>query len=116
MNTKKAIEFVKQMANAFKCIGDYKCSDIDKKQNEIISLLQRSEKCKSDFDNLVSRWDKLYEENKINKRYRQMWGELYFEYGMCPIRKNDEEGYMSNILYKILEELQQKHFPKEAKK
>ena len=48
---------------------------------------------------------------KRGEKFEKMWEELYTEYGMCPIRKNDEEGYMSNILYKILEELQQKYFP-----
>jgi len=49
MNTKEAIEFVKQMTNAFKCIGDYNCSDIDKKQNEIIALLQQGEEKLKEF-------------------------------------------------------------------
>jgi len=62
-------------------------------------------------DELAEIIDMLYEGGK----YKLMWEELYQEYGICPIRKNDEEGYMSNILYKILEELEQKYFPKEAK-
>ena len=59
--------------------------------------------------------EQLEVENKELNKYRQMWEELYTEYGMCPIRKNDDEGYMSNILYKILEELEKKYFPKEVK-
>ena len=56
--------------------------------------------------------DKVISLIERGKKFEAMWEELYAEYGMCPIRKNDEEGYMSNILYKILEELQQKYFPK----
>lgn len=84
MKTKKAIEFCEYMIERNVIEGR------NEKYREMVILLQQGEK------------------------YEKMWEELYVEYGMCLIRKNDEEGYMSNILYKILEELQQKYFPKES--
>ena len=86
MDTKEAIDFVKKHNKK-----EFFYTWERKSFKDIISLLSQGEK------------------------YKQMWEELYTEYGMCPIRKNDEEGYMSNILYKFLEDLQQKYFPKEAK-
>ena len=89
MEVEDAIKFLR---NHFR-IGIY-----EKKSLDIIALLKKLEK-----------------KSKRGKKYGAMWEELYAEYGMCPIRKNDEEGYMSNILYKILEELQRKYFPKITK-
>ena len=46
---------------------------------------------------MKSKKDKQICRSRQGEKYRQMWEELYAEYGMCPIRKNDDEGYMSNI-------------------
>ena len=89
MEVKEAIEFIED-EKLIICGRATQCPEA-KGFNEVVALLKRGEKSE------------------------KMWEELYAEYGMCPIRKNDEEGYMSNILYKILEELQRKYFPKEAK-
>jgi len=70
--------------------------------HKIISLLQQGE---ADSKELKITKEEL-------KKVWQMWEELYKGYGMCFIRKNDNEGFMSNILYKLLEDLQQKYFPK----
>ena len=41
MNVKKAIEFVTNMANSFKCISSLNIKDINNKTEDIISLLQQ---------------------------------------------------------------------------
>jgi len=74
MNTKEAIEIIKQMTNAFKCIGGYKCSDINKKQGEIISLLQRDEKYEQIFKEIkdeshIGTWWEDYIKGKEQKYF-----------------------------------------------
>jgi len=59
----------------------------NKKMSQIITLLQQGEK------------------------YQQMWEELFMEEGMLLTLQDD--GY-SKLLYKILEDLEQKYFPKGA--
>lgn len=63
----------------------YKSFKNSKEINDIIELFQQGEK------------------------YRQMWEELFTDYGMSPILS--DEGY-SHMLYKTMQELEQKYFPK----
>ena len=109
MNTKEAIKWLEDFIDSadkgysisfgYRDISDFR---------SIAGLLKRGEK--SEKREILS--ELLVDEKVIRgEKFEKMWEELYTEYGMCPIRKNDEEGYMSNILYKILEELQQKYFP-----
>ncbi len=99
MSMKEAIEFVEYIITI---AGERYNENSIKKKDEVIELLKRGEKCKSDFNILVKRWDKLYEENKINKRYRQMWEEL----------EEVAKGYGSANQALIMKNIKQKYFPK----
>uniref|UniRef100_A0A6H1ZVC0 Uncharacterized protein n=2 Tax=viral metagenome TaxID=1070528 RepID=A0A6H1ZVC0_9ZZZZ len=84
MEIKDAIKFLR---NHFR-IGIY-----EKKSKDIIALLKQ-----------------LNKKAKRGEVYEAMWEELFMEKGMFLILQDD--GY-SKLLYKILEDLEQKYFPKE---
>ena len=117
MDVNGAIEFVGQMANSFKCISSLNCRDIDRETNEVVSLLEQGENYKelcekgeSDFNILVKKWDKLYEENKINKKYKAMLEDISLELNDTLIEyPKNKTTYSFNIIFKMFK---QKHFPK----
>ncbi len=112
MKTKEAIEWIDR-------------NFISKNTNrisEIIELLKRGEKYKelcekgeSDFNILVKRWDKLYEEDKINKKYKKMWEELFdsLEPEGNPDHLGDIGDYNACL---FMNNIKQKYFPKPKKK
>ncbi len=80
--------------------------------SEIIELLKRGENYKelyekgeSDFNILVKRWDKLFEEDKINKKYKKMWEEL----------EETDLNIDSPIVNDTMYYMKQKYFPKPKK-
>ena len=90
MEVKEAIEFA--------CIGREKLLTVSE-CHKIVDCLEQGEKYKSDFDILVGRWNKLFEENQINKKYRQMWEELKGEHTI-------------DYRYQLMNKFEQKYFPK----
>ena len=77
MKVKEAIEFLKSLRTVRTV-----------KLHKVFGLLKRGEKCK--------------EENKVNKKYRQIWKE--FNHYPHITTKNTQE---------LIKELKQKYFPKE---
>ena len=125
MDTKKAIEFLEGEICEWGPTIDPTNGYVSDKGNllaveiykAIIALLQQGEKCKSDFDILVGRWDKLFEENKTNKKYQQIVEEL--EYGFKnniffynAIAENTPIRYAKDFL----NDLKKKYFPKGDRK
>lgn len=54
MEYKVAIQFFKEIADAFKCIGNYKGSDVDRKTLAIIDLLEQGEKYKKMWNEIAT--------------------------------------------------------------
>ena len=88
MEYRVAIQFFKEIADAFKCIGNYKGSDVDRKTLAIIDLLEQGEK------------------------YKQMWEEVKKYYGNGYYYFDDEEGHHVTFVHRMMTGFEKKYFPK----